>query len=296
MSRTQYLIAAAIILAISFYNYSVEMLTDLDYTPAQIMLSRGSMALVLGMAIALIKKQPLLPNHWRPQIVRFFLTGTAAYLAIVAYQYLSAATVSLIYQLDVPIVIFISAFGGQKKSPLQFWLSLWTVLTVLYLAVDARFIDEEPEGFLFAIVSVCMVCVGYFLVKKASVRENAFMISNVFSLSNVVFGLALLLINRQAFRMDAAHVWIFVVGAVSQVSLYLLAVQLYRWFDIEKTRLPYVLATVFILIMEMVMEQKYFGTSQIGLTLLVTGMLVTIILNPGTPKAVERVLNLKKEE
>jgi len=59
---------------------------------------------------------------------------------------------------------------------------------------------------------------------------------------------------------------------------------LYRWFPVEKTRLPYVLATVFVLVLEMLVEQKYSSISQIGLTLLITGMLITIIRNPTSPE------------
>lgn len=283
MPHPKYLIGGAVILAISFFGYSVEMLTDRGYTPAQIMAGRGSIALVLCSTVALVKRQPLLPNHWQPQIARFFLTGTASYLSIISYRYLSAASVSLINQLDVPFIIFASVALGQKKTALQFWLSFWTVLVVLYLAVDARFIDEESVGFVYAILSVAMVCTGYFLVKKAVGRENAFVICNVFSLSNVVFGLGLLFIKSEPMEFQLRDVWILITGAVSQVALYLLAVVLYRWFTIEKTRLPYVLATVFVLVLEMIMEQKYFSVSQIGLTLLITGMLITIIRNPASP-------------
>lgn len=77
--------------------------------------------------------------------------------------------------------------------------------------------------------------------------------------------------------------WIFAVGAVSQIVMYSMAIFLYRWFDVEKARLPHVLATLVILVLEMLMEQKYFSISQIGLTLLITGMLITIILNPNSP-------------
>lgn len=38
---------------------------------------------------------------------------------------------------------------------------------------DARFIDEESIGFIYAIAGVCFVCSGYFLIKKSATRESA---------------------------------------------------------------------------------------------------------------------------
>jgi|GEM_PF-2435819 len=284
MLHPKYLIGAAIVVLISFYGYSVEMLTDRGYTPPQIMAGRGSIALVLGLVLALVKGQQLLPNRWRPQIARFFITGMASYLTILSYRYLSAASVSLINQLDVPLIIFASVALGQKKTAPQFWLSFWTVLVVLYLVIDARFIDEESLGFIYALISVGLVCTGYFLVKRAINHENTFVICNVFSLSNVVFGGVLMLVTNEVPVFYIKDAWIFITGALSQVSLYMLAVVLYRWFPVEKTRLPYVLATVFVLVLEMLVEQKYSSISQIGLTLLITGMLITIIRNPTSPE------------
>ncbi|MFX5656372.1 hypothetical protein ABTE24_19565, partial [Acinetobacter baumannii] len=77
---------------------------------------------------------------------------------------------------------------------------------------------------------------------------------------------------------------VFILSALSQIGLYILAVKLYRWYDVEKARFPFVIASPIILILEMIIERKVFGLSQIGLSILITGMLLTIIINPSSPK------------
>lgn len=291
-TNLKWFVGGLVILAVTFYTYSIELLTDRGYKPPQIMVFRGSLAFIFCTVISLVRGYSLLPNVWKPQIFRFFINGIASYLVIVSFKYLSASTIALINRLDVPFLIFLSALSGHQKSNLQFWLSVWTVLIIAFLAIDARFIDEETIGFVYAFIGVLFISMGYFLVKHSSKNENAYLICNIFSLSNIVIGLILLLYKGYSLTIHVKDLWIFLLSALSQVGLYTLAIMLYRWFDIEKARLPFVLATLTTMIIEMLFEHKVFGISQMGLSLLLTGMLITIILNPATP--VRQLKGLKK--
>jgi len=278
-----FLIGAGIILAVTFYTYSIEALTDRGYKSSQIMILRGLVALIFGIAISLFKRHSLLPVAWKPQVIRFLAIGIASYFSIVSFAYLSASTVALINRLDIPFLIFLSVFLGQRKSNLQFWLSIWTVIIITFLAVDARFIDEEVIGFLYAFGSIILISIGYFLVQKSSNSENSILLCNVFSLSNIIIGFTVLYFNKHNLKFNIGDVWILIISAISQLLIYTLTIKLYRWIDIEKARLPSVLAVLTIMILEMIFEHKFFSISQIGLSLIIIGLLVTIILNPKTP-------------
>lgn len=279
----KWLIGIGIILSVTFYTYTVEALTDRGYSAPNIMILRGAVALLFGITYSLIKGVSLFPKKWKPQIARFFTNGFASYLSIISFIYLSASTVALVNRLDIPFIIFLSVFTGQRKSNLQFWLSIWTVVIITFLAIDARFIDEEAIGFVYAIVSVFLISIGYLLVKKSSNDENSILICNVFSLSNLVIGIIILYYNGHNLKFSFTDLWILIIGALSQLFIYTLTVTLYRWFNIEKARLPFVISALSIMLLEMIFEHKYFSISQIGLSLIITGLLATIILNPQTP-------------
>lgn len=278
-----FLIGVGIILAVTGYTYSIEALTDRGYKSPQIMIYRGSIALVFGIVISIFKRYSLIPITWKPQIIRFFVIGTASYFSIVSFKYLSASTVALINRLDIPFLIFFSIFLGKPKSNLQFWLSLWTVIIITFLAVDARFIDEEVIGFVYAFGSIILISIGYLLVQSSSNSENAFLLCNVFSLSNIIIGFTILFVERLNLSLNIKDVWILIVSGLSQILMYALTIALYRWVDIERARLPSVLAVFIIMILEMILEHKLFSISQIGLTIIIIGLLTTIILNPKTP-------------
>lgn len=279
----KWLISIGIILSVTFYTYTVEALTDRGYSAPNIMILRGAVALLFGITYSLIKGASLFPKKWKPQIVRFFTNGFASYLSIISFIYLSASTVALVNRLDIPFIIFLSVFTGQRKSNLQFWLSIWTVVIITFLAIDARFIDEEAIGFVYAIVSVFLISIGYLLVKQSSNNENSILICNVFSLSNLIIGIIILYYSGHNLKFSLTDIWILIIGALSQLFIYTLTVTLYRCFNIEKARLPFVIAALSIMLLEMIFEHKYFSISQIGLSLIITGLLVTIILNPQTP-------------
>lgn len=272
-----------LVLSIITYNYCVELLTDAGVPAEQIMFYRGGSALILGIMVGLMSNYSLYPKSPKIHIARLLLNAASSYLTILSFSYLSASTVVLVGRTDIPILIFFSVISGIRKSNLQFWLSIWTVSVIIFLAMDAKFIDEEPIGFLFAFASVFMTSMGYWLVKKASANDNIYVISNVFSFANLCFGAILILSRNGSFAVDASNYWIFLLSGITQLGTYYFGISMYKWYNVEQARIPFIAAGFFIMILEMIVEHKIFSTSQIALSLLITGMLLTIVLDPASP-------------
>lgn len=282
--RIKILTFIGVIVAVTLYTYSTEYLTDRGYGVGNIMTIRGTSALLFGCIIGLTGGLKLFPNQLRPQVIRFFVNGFASYLSVLSFIYLSATTIGLINRLDIPALILLAIVIGQQKSTTQFWLSLWTIIIIGFLAFDAKFLNEEPIGFLFAFLSVFLVSAGYLLVQNTSQKESPITLNNVFSLSNLVFGLVIMLLKGETFLFKPIDIPIIILGAAGQIAIYYMAVRLYSWYSVEKARLPYILATVSIALVEMIYEGKVFNINQIGLFLIIVGLLFTIIFNPGTPR------------
>jgi len=271
-----------VMVSYAIYTNSVEYLTDKGYTASQIMVGRGVLSLIISVLIGTVLKQGVFPKEVTLQAGRFLINGASSILFISSFQFLSASTVGLISRLDIPFLIFVSFMVGQRKSQMQFWLSFWAILMIVFLALDARLIEEDPRGFALAFGAVVSVSSGFLILKKVA-HENPFITSNVFSLSNIFFGLLLMLFQPDQKPMEWQHIGGFVTGAVSQVANYYFAIHLYRKYSPERARLPFILAGILIMGIEMFLEQKLFGLSQIGLTLLVTGLLATISIDAQIP-------------
>ena len=88
------------------------------------------------------------------------------------------------------------------------------------------------------------------------------------------------MINGEKLNFDLKDSWIFVLYSISQFAIYLLSIQLYKWYNVERARLPYVVATFVIYFLEVVLAKREFDLKQFIFLLIITGMIITIIINP----------------
>lgn len=275
-----------VILSTSSYIYTIKEMSNRGYSTSENMIYRGIICLSIGIIASKIKGYKLIPQNKKTQIFRFFTSGFASYFYTASFAFLNASTIALLGRLDIPfLLVLVALFSNHhenKKSSLQFWLSIWTIIIVSYITFSGNFYNENSMGYIYAFTSIILIALGYIFMKNSAGKENIIVLSNVFSLSNLVFGLALLYINGENLHFDLTDIWIFVLYALSQFGIYILSIQLYKWYNIERARLPYVLATFTIYFLEIVLGKREFDFKQFLLLLIITGMIVTIIMNPKT--------------
>ncbi len=277
-------ILLSVILSMSLYIYTIKEMSIRDYSTSENMILRGFFCLSVGLIASKIKGYKLIPQNKKIQIFRFFASGFASYFFTASFAFLSASSIALIGRLDIPfLLILVTLFTNKnKKSNLQFWLSIWSILIISFITLSGNFSDEKPLGYIYAFTSVILIALGYLFMKNSAGKENIFVLSNVFSLSNLLFGLALLFINSESIHFDFKDIWIFILYTLSQFGIYILSIQLYKWYDVEKARLPYVFATFIIYFTEIILGNREFDLKQLILSIIITGMIITIIVNPKT--------------
>jgi drug/metabolite transporter (DMT)-like permease len=279
----KWLFAAGIIGVVAINGNTIEFLVEKKYSTETIMVYRGGIALGISLFIGLLFRQRQLPVVWSSQLARLAFNGISALLLFESYKYLSATSVGIISRADLPLMVLISFLLGYQKSSLQFWLSLWTLLTILYLTLNANVIDEGQLGFLYAFGSVVLVSFSYLIVKKSTDTENTYVLSNINAISLLMIGGITVFFKGSSLNIDISHAWIFLLTGLMQFLLYYLAFYIYKWYVVEKARLPFVIGAISTMGLEMLIEQKIIPFSHMGLTLLITGMLVTICLDAKLP-------------
>ncbi|WP_299888808.1 hypothetical protein [uncultured Lacinutrix sp.] len=276
----------SVILSMSIYVYTIKEMSIRGYSTSENMIFRGVFCLSVGIIASKIKGYRLIPKNKKTQIFRFFASGFASYFFTASFAFLSASTIALLGRLDIPfLLILVTLFTNQskdKKSSLQFWLSTWTILIISYITLSGNFSDEKPLGYIYAFTSVILIALGYLFMKNSAGKENIFVLSNVFSLSNLLFGLTLLFINGENIHFNFKDMWVFILYTLSQFGIYILSIQLYKWYNVERARLPYVFATFIIFSIEIILGKREFDFKQLILSIIITGMIITIIINPKT--------------
>lgn len=272
------------ILSTSTYIYTIKEMSNRNYSTSENMIYRGFLCLFIGIVVSKVKGYKIIPQNKKTQIIRFFSSGFASYFYTASFAFLNASTIALLGRLDIAfLLILVALFSNQKenkKSSLQFWLSIWTIIIVSFVTFSGSFHNEKPLGYFYAFTSIILIALGYVFMKNSAGKENIIVLSNVFSLSNLIFGLSLFFINGEKLNFDLKDSWIFVLYAISQFGIYLLSIQLYKWYNVERARLPYVVATFVIYFLEVVLAKREFDLTQFIFLLIITGMIITIIINP----------------
>jgi hypothetical protein len=275
-----------VIFSTSSYVFTIKEMSNRGYSTSENMILRGAICLFIGVVVSKVKGYKLVPKNKKTQVFRFFTSGFASYFYTTSFIFLNASTIALLGRLDIPfLLILVTLFTNQKekkKSSLQFWLSFWTIIVVSYIALTGNFGGEKPVGYVYAFISIILIALGYLFMKNSAGKENVIVLSNVFSLSNLVFGLVLLFISGEKFHFNVTDTWLFIGYALSQFGVYILSIQLYKCYDVERARLPYVFAAFALFFTEVILGRREFDLNQLILLVIITGMIVTIIMNPKT--------------
>lgn len=275
-----------IVILSTFYVYSIKEIAIRGYSISESMILRGFVSLLIGIVVSKFYRVNLVPQNKKIQFFRFFSSGFTSYFYTASFAFLNASTIALLCRLDIPFLLILATLftnqENQKKSNLQFWLSIWTIIIVSYIVMSGSFKNEVTTGYVYVFVSIILIALGSMFIKNSAKNESIFVFNNVFSLSNFLFGLVLWFAYEENFYFNIRDLWIFVLFAFSQLGTYIISIKLYKLYDVERARLPFVVATIAIYFFEILLGKREFDTKHLLLTIIITGMIITIILNPKT--------------
>ena len=126
---------------------------------------------------------------------------------------------------------------------------------------------------------------GYLLIKKNTENNSIATVSIAYLLSFFIGGFIPALYGNSLSlpQWQGTVTLIAILQGVLQTILTILGVQLLKDLAAEKARLPFVIGAFSALIIEMIIEKKWFSFNQIAISLIITGIIATICLNPTTP-------------
>lgn len=227
---------------------------------------------------AIYKGERMLPKYLKAQSVRFITNGASLLFVLFSYAYLSAGTVSLLQRLDIPFLIFLSLFLKKPQKRYQIILSIATVATVLYLAINPSVINESATGFLLVFGSVSLTAVGYFTLHKGSNIESVPSLINVAAISCIIFGLFAMISFNCSWALSFKNAFVILLSSVASVVLFYILIGFYKIYTPERALLPFVLAIFFTSVIEMVIEKKMYTPQNIIIASLITIMISIICL------------------
>jgi hypothetical protein len=245
---------------------------------------RGLGCFLLVLVFARAKNLKLKPVSIRTQSLRALIAGLALTFLTLSYQWLSASTVAVLSNIDVPILIVLGPLIGVPATFRARFLSLVSMLILLLYVVSIEVARETLHyglGCLFA--GTLLLCLGYVYIKKSMNEENKAVAILTPALAILIYGLAeKYVFPSPPFAWSFHMVTVDLLSGAGMFMAYFATMKLYALTDLAKAEFPALLAALVIHPIESFVSKEPLSWTYLLLTLCFI-LMTYIIMNLQTP-------------
>jgi len=241
---------------------------------------RGLSCLILVMAYSYRRKLSLVPKSIRTQVVRASLAGLALTLLSLSYNWLSASSVALLSNVDVPLLVVLGPIIGVQASLRARGLSLLSIAVLVWYVVNIERTNQFLYGLGSLLLGSALLCIGYFFIKKSMNEENRAIAILTPSLALVLYGVLEGAGGVDPLKWSTLDLAICILSGVAMFFAYVATMKLYDLTDIASAEFPTLLSAIAIQPIESIVLRE--PLNSVGLTASILFVLVTyLIMVPG---------------
>lgn len=206
---------------------------------------RGLSCLVLVLAFAYQKGLPLVPKSMRTQVLRAGLAGLALTLLSWSYNWLSASSVSVLSNIDVPLLVALGPIIGVPASRKARVLSLISIAFLGWYVSSLESHSHLLYGLSSLFFGSLFLCFGYLFIKKSMNEENQAVAILTPACAILIYGL----VERVGGDLGVVS-WSsgdIAVGALSGLCMfvaYYATMKLYQLTDLATAEFPTLLSSL----------------------------------------------------
>jgi hypothetical protein len=178
------------------------------------LIMRGGCCLFFVILFAKKQGLTLWPKSVKIQFFRALLAGLALTLYTLSYNWLTASAVSVLSNIDIPLLLLLGPIVGISAS----WrVRSFSLLSILFLTGYVLGLEAQANlyyGLSTLMIACLLLCFGYLFIKKSMNEENHAITILVPSLAIIFYGFTQrLVIDTSAF------VWTFELVIIGVLSL-----------------------------------------------------------------------------
>lgn len=210
---------------------------------------RGVICLLLVFGWAFYRNISLIPKSIKTQFLRALIAGLALSFFSISYNWLSASAVSVLSNIDVPMLILLGSLVGQVSS---FRSKLLSLVSIVLLVIYGTNIHHEKNWLLGVSIlgsGIFLLCFGYYFIKKSMNDENRVITILTPSLDIIFYGFLQLAISTPlsfslSYSMSWSRAWDFdsillaTLSGVGMFGAYYSTMELYAQTDIATAEFP----------------------------------------------------------
>jgi len=209
--------------------------------------SRGLFCLLLVFIFSRHKKLTLIPKSIKNQIFRACIAGLALSLFTLSYKWLSASTVAVLSNVDVPLLVLLGSSVGIRSS---FKIKILSLTSILLLVFYMRGLEQQSDLYLglMSLGSGCLLlCFGYYFIKRSMEEENEAITILTPALAVLVFGLLQRALTKESsVSWNTFMVFESFLAGVGMFGAYYATMRLYEITDIATAEFPTLISSIVI--------------------------------------------------
>ncbi len=246
--------ASVLVISMVMMGLSIRILALQEIPLSDSLIMRGGCCLFFVILFAIKQGLTLWPKSVKIQLCRALLAGLALTLYTLSYNWLTASAVSVLSNIDVPLLVLIGPFVGISAS----WrVRVFSLLSISFLAWYVLGLETQVNlyyGLSSLMIACLLLCFGYLFIKKSMNEENWAITILVPSLAIIFYGfMQRLVIDTPAFSWTFEFVFIGVLSGLGMFSAYIATMKLYALADLATAEFPTLIASLVIQPFEMIL-------------------------------------------
>lgn len=239
--------ASMLIISLIVMGIAIRILALHNVALSESLIVRGGSCLLLTLLFAYKKQLSLRPKAVKTQCIRALIAGLALTLFSLSYNWLTASAVSVLSNIDVPLLIVLGPLVGVKASQRTRLLSLASIAFLIWYVLGLETQVQLFYGLTSLMTACLLLCAGYLFIKKSMEEENQAITILVPSLAIIFYGLIeKIAINLPAASWTPTLLLIAILSGIGMFVAYLATMALYEITDLAQAEFPTLIASVMI--------------------------------------------------
>lgn len=190
----------------------------------------------------------LVPHSLKTQIFRALLAGMALTFLSLSYNWLTASTVAVLSNMDVPLLIVLGPLLGVPSTKKTQILSLISILFLVWYISNLEIQINLVYGLGSLTLGSLLLCFGYLYIKKSMTDENKAVAILTPSLAIILYGF----IEKAWAGGGVSSAWTSTclsIGFLSGIGMflaYIATMKLYELTDLASAEFPTLISSIII--------------------------------------------------
>lgn len=248
-----YFWASLLILCLAIYGLVLRGIALGGVSLGSGLLFRGLSCLLLVLLFAKFRGFALWPRLPGAQLVRALVAGLALTLITKSYESLSAASVSVLGNVDVPLILVLGSLVGQpvRRRDQVIAAGALAILFAYVLTLEGG--RQIFEGVFYLFMGSVLLCFGYHFIQKSMKEENPAITILTPSISIAVFGFIQLFLRDEGLSqlgsqgaLTFMNLTLLILSGLMMFLTYLVTMKLYELVSIAEAEIPSLLTVILV--------------------------------------------------